>query len=77
MSLENFSIVEENPNGVFGAEPGCLCSPYNQPTECEGPFVVFQAAEMMTPSAPQAVACKKCVLAAARKLEKGESLGGR
>lgn len=67
MSLEQFRIVDSNPNEITGGN-GCLCSPDQKPTGCEPPFVEFPNAVMDTPASPRAVACKACIVAAAEKL---------
>lgn len=73
MAADRFQIVDINPNDSCGGG-GCLCSEVKE-TDCQGPFVVFYAQEMENNLSPNAVACKDCILSAAKQLE-GEVLAG-
>lgn len=74
MSLEVFSLNDKNPNDTTGGG-GCVCSPDRKATGCDGPFVVFHAAESESNLSPHVVIGERCLRAAARKLGKA-SRGG-
>lgn len=73
MSLENFVINDKNLNDPIGGG-GCLCSPDRKATGCEGPFVVFPASMSESLRSPHCVVSEKCLRAAIKKLDKGESV---
>lgn len=67
MSLEVFSINDKNPNDTVGGG-GCLCHPDGKATGCEGPYVIFHAAETDSNLSPHCVVGAKCLKAATTKL---------
>ena len=69
-----FTIVDSNPNENTGGG-GCLCSGELKSGNCDGPFVLFPAADMESGISPFAVLCKRCLNEAAAALEKAEKSG--
>lgn len=69
MSLELFKLVTDNPN------PGgsCLCHKGPAPG-CEGPFVLFNTMEMGSNTDPHPVVGRRCLLAAARRVQSEEGV---
>jgi hypothetical protein len=72
VSLEIFTVNDKNPNDTVGGS-GCLCHPEGKATGCDGPYVVFHAAETDSGYSPYCVVGAACVRAAAKKLD-GEAL---
>jgi len=59
VSLEIFTITDENPNDNCGGS-GCLCAEDGVPS-CVGPYVVFHGVDMFSPYSPHAVLGKACL----------------
>jgi hypothetical protein len=71
--LENFSIMDENPNDAMGGG-GCLCSD-TKVNGCDGPYAVFNATETDFIQSPYPVIGAKC-LCKAFDLLSGEEVTG-
>jgi hypothetical protein len=57
--LENFSIMDENPNDALGGG-GCLCSD-TKVNGCNGPYAVFNAVETDFIQSPYPVIGAACL----------------
>lgn len=70
MSLEIFTITDENPNDNCGGS-GCLCAEDGVPS-CVGPYVVFHGVDMFSPYSPHAVLGKACLDRAVIRVQEWE-----
>jgi hypothetical protein len=68
---ELFEVSSVNPNHVSGGG-GCLCSETTD-IDCKPPYVIFYGQSLENPQSPHAVACQRCIDAAAKALQ-GETL---
>lgn len=70
--MDNFTIRSKNPNAEYGGG-GCLCSDMKD-EDCKGPYVVWDAVDMASPSNPYPVACQRCITHALHKMDEGAVL---